>query len=333
MQIVYVVPYSVEDESFNRSNPVYNIVLPVTGGAALATIGPFDLDDEPSAPQALGDSLMYRGDPYPLLGVPIYFDGADAERVVPSVPGGTVLIMMPLGEGDWLIATRYRVGRITAGAVAWTWPVIDLSGDTNCMPCALVKRGESYFMMVKSKPNDGYDQTARAYYSPINITGAVDPGLFATWSSVGLVPDELSEFGLHGYEALLSVMPDFELAMVGDPSSSGDGASMLRRAVLAGPATAIAGGHEVTGYGYGISFGPTNRFMGQFTLSTSEVSGNITDAVRGYAPATYTQSALQALASPGTSPEISGGTAFLYLGDPPPIPAFWTNMRRAAETI
>lgn len=334
MQIVYVVPYSNTGQNYTRSNPYYNLVLPVLGGSPIERVGPFSLPGNPNYPHSLGPELIHLGDPYPLQGVPQYFDGSNTGKLVPLIAGGTIILLYPIGVNDWLVATRYGVGRITGGVVAWTHSVVPTSGNSDCMVCAIVSSGGDYYLVLKSKVNDPYDISARAYYHQIDVTGNINPGLFSTWPSIDLVASEISEFGLSGYEAVLIAFPSFDYAMVGSPSYSADGASFLRRAVLVGPATDTAGGKEVTGYGIGETFeGGFSNFMGQFTLAVDVSGGSITNATRSYAAATYSTHSLEALASDGQTPEVSGGTAFLYFGAPPPAPAFWMHLKRATEII
>jgi len=334
MQIVYVVPYSNSDENYNRSDPYYNLVLPVLGGLPIEKVGPFSLPENPSYPHSLGPELIHLGDPYPLQGIPKYFNGDSTGKLVPSISGGTIVLLYPLGVNDWLVATRYSVCRITGGAVIWTHPVVPMGAGSDCMVCAIVSSGGDYHIVLKTKVNDTYDATARAYYHQIDITGSVSPGLYSTWPSIDLVVSEFSEFGLSGYEAVPLVFPSFDYAMVGSPSYSADGVSFLGRAVLVGPATDTAGGKEVTGYGIGeTTEGPFSQFMGQFTLAVDVSGGDITNATRWNAAATYSTHDLEALASDGQTPEVSGGSAFLYFGAPPPAPAFWMHLKRATEII
>lgn len=333
LQVVYVVPYSPQDAGFVRSNPVYNLVLPVTGGAPVKKVGPFSLPETPDTMAALGPSLMYHRKLYPMTAKPTYFNGVTAAPVTPLILGGIIIMLYPLAEGDWLVATQFSVGRITGGVTVWSHSIIPISGgDRACMVCAIVGAGGTYHLFVKTKPNDAWNTGCRAHYKQIDISGGTDPGLYTGWPSVGIEPDGDTEKGLNGYEAILSELPSFDFAMIGEPYYGGDGVSFDRRAVLVGPATDIAGGKECTGYGLGVD-GSYRDFMGQFTLGITKIGGNITRSVRSYSPETYTAAALNALAGAGEAPQVDGGTAFLYIGEPPPVPAFWANLRRSSEII
>jgi hypothetical protein len=333
LQVVYVVPYSPQGAGFVRSNPVYNLVLPVIGGAPIKKVGPFSLPETPDNMTSLGPAIMNHRSLYPITTKPTYFNGVTAAPIVPLILGGIIVMLYPLGADDWLVATQFRVGRITGGMAVWTHSIIPISGgDRNCMVCAIVSSGSEYHLIVKTKPNDAWNTGCRAYYKQIDISGGTDPGLYTGWPSVGIEPDWDTEKGLNGYEAILSELPSFNFAMIGEPYYGGDGVTLDRRAVLVGPATDIAGGKECTGYGLGVDAGYLD-FMGQFTLGITIAGGSITRSVRSYSPATYTAAALNALAGAGETPRVGGGTAFLYIGEPPPVPAFWANLRRSTEII
>ena len=335
LQIVYVLVSAAEDGSYNPANPVAITSLPVTGGAPLLVAGPLNLPEEPVNTAALGPRLVdTTGNPSSLVEPPWVLGDAGGARMFPESPQfEKVVFAFPLGENDWLIATRTRVGRVTNGARVWSAAIMTVGGSgIDFMVCAIAKRGGSYYVFARSDPNDAFS-AGTTYYAPVDISGATPPGVVTTWASVALNPS-VASYGLYGHEAVALALPDFDVAMIGDTFYSGDGITVLNRAVITGPAQDIAGGKEFSGFGIGESFDDGfQRFYASFTATLSVSGGQITDCVRAYSPPTYTQDALEAIAPSGTVANIEYSGAFLLLGDPPPVPAFWTNLRRTAEAI
>lgn len=316
-------------------NPVALTTLPVTGGAAVLDSGAVTLSPAPVNVSAIGPQLLdSTGNPSALIEFPWYLDSGAATRMFTASTGvGKVTFAFPLGEQDWLISTRTRIGRVTAGVLVWNHAIMTTpTPGVNCMVCAIVKRGSSYYVFAKANPNDAY-ANAQVYYTAVDLTGVTSPGLYNTWASTTVEADFLS-FGLYGHEAVPLVLPDFDLALVGDATFSGDGVNVLKKSVIVGPAVDVSGGKEFTGYGVGETFdGGFSRFFGAFTATLSVSSGVVTDCVREYSPATYTEAAVGGLVPAGTVPNMEYSGAFLFLGEPPPVPPFWTNLRRAIEVI
>ncbi|MCZ4321466.1 hypothetical protein [Pseudomonas anguilliseptica] len=335
LQIVYTVASAAEDGSYNPGNPVALTTLPVTGGAAVLTAGPYNLAENPVDVAALGPRLVdTTGNPSALIEPPWVLSDTGSARMYSDTPQyEKIVFAFPLGEDDWLIASRSRVGRVTGGVRVWSHAVFTVGGSgINFMFCAVAKRGGSYYLFARSNPNDAFS-AGTTYYTAVDISGVTPPGVVTSWASVA-VNGAASSLGIYGHEAVAVVLPDFELAMIGDTMYSGDGVTVLNRAVITGPAQDVFGGKEVAGFGIGESFDDGfQRFFAPFIATVSLSSGQITDYTRAYAAPTYTQSAIQSLVPPGTEANIEYGGAFVLLGDPPPVPPFWTSLRRAIETI
>lgn len=315
-------------------NPVGSITLPVTGGAAVSDSGPVTLSPAPVSVASLGANLLdVTGNPATVNKPPILLDSGAGDYLFPDV--GSIdkpSIMFPLDDGDWLFVGRSTIGRITGGAVAWSTTVINGTSGFAAIPCAIVVQGSTYYVFVRGTPND-FTDPGLVYYTTLDITGVSPPGLFNTWDSIDLEPSFVS-LGLYGHEAVALATPSFDYAMVADVTYSGDGVTVLNKAVLVGPAVDVSGDKEFSGYGVGETFsGGFSRFFGAFTATLSVTAGTITDCVRAYSPATYTQAAVGALVPAGTEPNMEYSGAFLMIGEPPPVPPFWTNLRRAIEVI
>lgn len=229
LQVVYVVASAGENASYNPINPVALVTLPTTGGDPLLESGPITLAEDPLGSSALGPKLIsVNADQSVSIRPPLYVnDGTVAPAFPDALAVAAIVFMFPLGPKDWLIATRQQVGRVTDGALVWMHPIMSAASGYNCIPCALVKQGEDYYIIVRTNPDDFWSAGA-AHYKQIDITGANSPGIFTAWPSIAMTPDEMG-YGLFGYEAIPFIFPAFEHAMIAEVSPSADGLSLLRK--------------------------------------------------------------------------------------------------------
>jgi len=113
---------------------------------------------------------------------------------------------------------------------------------------------------------------------------------------------------------------------------SSDGWFVENQQVLTGVFT--SGGLPTTNY-YGNFFGDTDTlatYDASVVFSGSTIVGGT--VVGGALPQTTSDIPLPPLATGATSWSVSTRFQFgLSFGPPPPVPPFWTNLRRAAESI
>lgn len=336
LQVCFVIPFATLQGEYELVSPIGNLVLPTTAGPEISRAWPITTDEYVSYPVSVGVDLLYRGIPFPLTGNPLYIKDSPAS-VLPGASSSTALFLVPIADNDWLVVSRYRVWRVTNGSKAWEHEIVAIGGTPHCISAVAI-RGGQYFLYVRERHNDAYDP-GRIYYSAVDITGATPPGLCTTWPWVQADndPDNFDSYGVYGYEAILTTLPDFELAVIGRPFTSSDGPTVDFRAVLTGPAIDTPTGKEASGFCSDYSFPPEGgmlKFLSPFTLRcTVNSSGVIRDSVVSYSPPTYTESQVSAMLPPGTVPEMSGAGAFLFAGEPPAVPPFWTSLRRAIEVI
>jgi hypothetical protein len=244
---------------------------------------------------------------------------------------GPTYLVLPVGELDAILFGRDAISRIQGDDELWRIPISGQSGwvmaDAAVVAAGVVTVVYQRADFTNFRPID-YRAFSFSLDSPPTATVMSTWPLYGIdWDAVDATSGEVTAAGF-----ITTLAPTLGFGVAVKQVRSGDGWFVERQHVLTGAFS--SGGVPTTSY-YGNFYGAST------TLSTHDssivLSGNTivggTDVVAAL-PQTPSDIILPPLDPGNTTWSLGDWFRFgLSFGPPPPVPPFWTNLRRAAESI
>lgn len=258
-----------------------------------------------------------------------------AEPVLTQVPGtdvfGGVVVCLPIAENDFLIGGSKAVGRVTDGVVVWYRTTMLTAGVIN----AIAFDGSNVLfvwqLMTGSYPGP-YQSNMRYTTVSATLTGT---GAFDVASFPAMVVDTVDSTELVDTVGVVAAqMPNFSIAMRNTGGNTPDGMFGRGQSPLFGPAQLVGATYEVSGFSTIQDEETFLRSAGPSILTVT-VAGSaftVAESVSPTIPIEGLAAYLPNESSPGFVIDYVSWPEYGFsAGPPPPVPSFWTNMRRAIE--